>query len=121
MGDPWCNFLLCRTDQTIRGVLVAASDSLSRSAATCAPGGFASSPHISGHPEYGGLQQASRPSACFWCARILGAATTAGPVRRPLRFAGVRPTSEPEASLARRLGVLGLAHVPLSFGREMGL
>lgn len=109
MGDPWCNFLLCRTDQTIRGVLMAASDSLFRSAAAGIPGGFASSPHSSGRPERGGLQQASRPSAGSWCARILGAGTTAGPVRRPLPFAGLRPTSEPEASLVRRLEVPGLS------------
>lgn len=49
MEDLWCNFMLCRTDQTIRELL-AASDSLSRCAVACSPGGFASSPHSSGHP-----------------------------------------------------------------------
>lgn len=50
MEDLWCNFMLCGKDQTIRGLLLADSDSLSRCAVTSSPGRFASSPHNSGHP-----------------------------------------------------------------------
>lgn len=65
MEDLWCNFALCRKDQTIRGLLLAPSDSRSRCAAACC------SLHSSGRPspavEPHGGQARSAPRALPGC------------------------------------------------------